>query len=102
MELLKGKRAQAYIDSYERSTVTEVTDVYANPSISKRRAEQDCRMWMAKQDGYLFRIISYNTFGFTCGWLFEDENNIYLRVETKDNSYRILYTSKNYQRIKFD
>ena len=43
--------------------------------------------------GYDFRIISYNTFQFTCGWLFEDPQTAVamLRVETANNSYIMEY-----------
>ena len=79
------KKGQNFIESYNRSRATSLSDCYGRFSTEKSRAERDCRRWMDDENGEDFRIISFNTFGFTCGWMTADG----LRVETACNSYLV-------------
>lgn len=68
-------RAHKLDDVYQRYTYsddTQLRDVYGRYSDKKARAYDYCRNLMLKYDGYDFRIISYNTFMFTCGFMFHD------------------------------
>ena len=68
-------RADKLDDVYQRynySADTQLNDVYGRYSDKKARAYAYCRNLMRKYDGYDFRIISYNTFLFTCGFKFRD------------------------------
>lgn len=68
-------RAHKLDDVYQRYTYsddTQLMDVYGRYSDKKARAYAYCRNLMLKYDGYDFRIISYNTFMFTCGFMFRD------------------------------
>lgn len=79
------KTAQRFVNAYNRSTASTLADVYGRYSTEKSRAEYFCRQRMQNENGDGFRIISYNTFGFSCGWQTADG----LRVETACNSYLI-------------
>lgn len=57
---------------YNRSDDTQLNDVYGRYSDKKARAYAYCRNLMLKYDGYDFRIISHNSFMFTCGFMFRD------------------------------
>ena len=80
------KKAQGFRWSYDRATATKLDDVYKSCSPAKRRAEFECRRMMYNECGHDFRIMSANTFRFTCGWLNPDGT---FRVETDCNSYVI-------------
>ena len=79
-----------FIQSYERSNFRTIRDCYDSPSKAKIDAEFQCYNKMNTQAGFNFRIMSYNTFSFTCGWLTESEDGAQtLHVETANNSYII-------------
>lgn len=79
------KAAARFINDYRKSFNYSLMDVYGRYSHEKARAEMDCRAMMEKENGTGFKIMSFNTFGFTCGWMVGDT----LRVETPSNSYKI-------------
>ena len=79
------KAAARFIDAYNRSRDYSLRDCYGRYSTAKACAERECRAMMEKENGTGFKILSFNTFGFTCGWMVGDT----LRVETPSNSYRI-------------
>ena len=79
-----------FLQSYERSNYRTIRDCYVSPSKAKIDAEFNCYNKMIKQCGFGFRIMGYNTFSFTCGWLTEGEKGLQtLHVETAENSYII-------------
>ena len=79
-----------FLQSYERSTFKTIRDCYVSPSTEKIDAEFYCYNKMVKQCGFGFKIMSYNSFTFVCGWLTEDETGLQtLHVETANNSYII-------------
>lgn len=79
------KQASRLINSFFASKFGSLADCYKSYSTAKARAENACRRMMAQGNGYEFRILSFNTFGFTCGWLTEAG----LRIETPAGSYFI-------------
>lgn len=89
MRTIKGKARERFANAYATSDIYNLFGVYSNPSDYKLIAENDCRERMRRENGRDFRIISYNTFVFTCGWLIEDPETgvVMLRVETPENSY---------------
>ena len=62
------KRQRAIVDSYYKSTITELGECYHTFSERKRQAYNNCAAQYHLDDGYCFRIISYNTFMFTVGY----------------------------------
>lgn len=79
------KAAARFINAYRNSYDYSLRDCYGHYSTAKACAERDCRAMMEKENGDGFKILSFNTFGFTCGWMVGDA----LRVETPTNSYKI-------------
>ena len=79
------KKAQAYIDAYKRSSISNIYEAYANPSTEKTRADYSCRMMMQEEGGHGYKIISYNTFQFSVAWITGNA----LRIETACNSFVI-------------
>ena len=80
-----------FLQAYERSNFRSIRDCYDLPSTAKIDAEFKCYNKMVSQAGFGCKILSYNTFNFTCGWLTESENGVQtLHVETASNSYIIL------------
>ena len=87
MKTLKNnsKRAQAYINAYNRSDIYSLNKAYGKPSAEKTRADYSCRMMMQKEGGHGYKIISYNTFQFSVAWIAGNA----LRIETACNSFVI-------------
>ena len=81
------KKGVYFLASYNRSTAYELRDYYGRYSCAKACAENECRDKMRRQSGRGFKILSFNTFGFSCGWLLPDGS---LQVETPTNSYNII------------
>lgn len=81
------KQGEKMFSDYFKAKYTSLRQCYNKYSILKQRAEEQCRDIMLQEGGYDFRIISFNTFQFTCGWRnkFGD-----VRIETANNSYLII------------
>ena len=79
------KKAQAFINAYNRSSIFTLREAYANPSTAKTNADYSCRMMMQSEGGHGYKIISYNTFQFSAAWISGNS----LRIETACNSFAI-------------
>ena len=79
------KKAQAYINAYNRSSIFDIYEAYGKPSTAKTRADYDCRMMMESEGGHGYKIIGYNCNFFTVAWIAGDA----LRIETACNSFII-------------
>ena len=79
------KKAQAFINAYNRSSISTLREAYANPSTAKTDADYSCRMMMQEEGGHGYKIISYNTFQFSVAWISGNS----LRIETACNSFVI-------------
>lgn len=89
-------RYEAYektIERYANSNMYSVYDAYQQPSEQKVRAERMIHIEMDQYNGYDYRILSYNTFRFTCAYKYEDMNTgeIRLRIHTSDHVYDLGY-----------
>lgn len=79
------KKGQYFVNAYNRSNYDSITDCYGRFSSAKACAENDCKRWMREENGWDFRILSFNCMQFTAGWMTADG----LRVETACNSYLV-------------
>ena len=79
------KKAQAYINAYNRSDIFSLREAYANPSTAKTRADSRCRLMMHSEGGHDYKIISYNCNFFSVAWIAGKD----LRIETAANSFII-------------
>ena len=79
------KKAQAFINAYNRSSMYDLQDAYANPSTAKTSADHNCRMMMQSEGGHGYKIIGYNCNFFTVAWIAGNA----LRIETACNSFVI-------------
>ena len=79
------KKAQAFINAYNRSKVFDLYEAYANPSTAKIKADSNCRLMMLSEDGHDYKIIGYNCNFFTVAWIAGKD----LRIETAYNSFVI-------------
>ena len=61
-------------ERYQRSTDYTLNSVYGSFSYDKMRAFERCEDVMKNHKGFSLKIISHNTFMFTCGFEFFDEN----------------------------
>ena len=77
------KQAERYINAYNRSSIFDLREAYANPSTEKTRADYNCRMMMQQEGGHGYKIIGYNCNFFTVAWIAGNA----LRIETAYNSF---------------
>lgn len=79
---LKAKYAE-YLATPSRC----VKDVYVRPSISNRRAEQDIINYLVDQNGYGYRVMSFNTRFFTAGYIIQNDEGKLFVYETAQRRY---------------
>lgn len=63
---INSKKGMHYIQAYERSKATELTDVYKKCSYNKKQAYAECRTHSANLGAENMRIISHNCNFFSC------------------------------------
>lgn len=87
------KKVQDLIYRFNHSTFDYLGQCYNSCSAAKRKAYDDCIRKYFDMGGWGFRIISFNSQTFTCGWLYEDKETgvIMLNVETYLNTYTTEY-----------
>lgn len=87
------KKAQDFIERFYNSEIDNFSGCYKTCSVAKCRAFYRCTNKCAEMGGWRFRIISFNSQAFTCGWLYEDAETgvVMLNVETYRNTYTIEY-----------
>ena len=61
-----SKRGMYYVDAYNRSKATELTDVYKKCSYNKKQAYAECRTHASEHNAKNMRIISHNCNFFSC------------------------------------
>ena len=81
------KKAKAWIDSYFMSHRFSVRDCYTTRSYTKEAIEARIKERIYNEDMKDYKIISYNGFYFTCGYMDKTENILY--VETASNIFEI-------------
>lgn len=64
------KEQNTIIMNHSRSHARVLQDVYTSWSWKKQSAYDYCRDCMTEKEGYDFKIISSNSFQFTCGFYF--------------------------------
>ena len=79
---LKAKYAE-YLATPSRC----VKDVHTRPSTAKRRAEKDIINYLVDQNGYGYRVMSYNTSFFTVGYIIQNDEGKVFVYETAQNRY---------------
>lgn len=79
------KRAQSFIDAYNRSKIDNFYKAYGKPSDKKTHADYNCRMMMQSEGGHGYKIIGHNCNFFTVAWITGNS----LRIETACNSFVI-------------
>lgn len=93
MVLLKGStnKGQKVVAMYKRLTGYTLSDLYKSWSKAKDVAYDECRTMCINEGGFGFRVGSANSTQFTAGWIVCDKYDVIevVRVETKDNSYKV-------------
>lgn len=81
------QKANYYVTLYNNSNCNSVDFFYKNCSSEKRRIENTILNRMASNNCHAYRILAGNTCFFTCGYLSQDNNTLF--IETKDNIFEI-------------
>ena len=63
---IHSKKGMYYVESYNRSKDTELTDVYKKCSYNKEHAYAECRTHAERNGAENMRIISHNCNFFSC------------------------------------
>jgi len=72
--------------SYRMSDKVRLHEVYGSWSDEKEKAWNECYKECEENNGKNFRIISYGTWFFSCGYVFECEGKEYFRYHTAYNA----------------
>ena len=78
---------KAKYQQYLKVPLRYVADVYGRPSLDKLRAENDIIEYMLDNDGYGYRVMSYNAQMFTAGYIIYNEKGKCFVYETAYNEY---------------
>ena len=78
---------KAKYQMYLKAPRQRVYDVYAKPSVNKLRAEREILDYMLDQNGYGYRVISYNTSFFTVGYIIRNDEGKLFVYETAQHRY---------------
>ena len=81
----KEQRRAYFAKKYILSDCTSVMNYYAKPSDTKISIEQDIKGQMLDRNGKRYRVLSGNTFNFTCAYAYPKEDKWILVVETISN-----------------
>ncbi len=81
------QKAQAFINAYFGSHYFSVRDCYSTRTYTKESIENKIKERMRNEGLIDYRVISYNTFHFTCGYMDKSQNILY--VETHANIFEI-------------
>lgn len=73
-----NKKQQGIYEQYLKSNNCNLYDCYKCPSEAKLHAESTLRYCCRQLNGKRFRILSYNTYSFTCAFTFEKDGDHYL------------------------
>lgn len=79
------KKAGHFINEYKNSYIVSVRDFYKTCSWEKIKAEEKIKNTMIEKGGYAYRILSGNSFNFTCGYKIGNT----LIIETVANTFEI-------------
>ena len=78
---------KAKYQEYLKTPNRYVNDVYVRPSIYKKRAENNIFGYILDQDGYGYRVMSYNTSFFTVGYIIRNDEGKLFVYETAQHRY---------------
>lgn len=87
-------RRDEIIAKYDNSTIGTVYDCYTNPSTKKCVAERAIMHEMLENNGYDYRILSYNTNMFTCAYRYKIGNAEMLVFHSKYRREYYLYNGR--------
>ena len=68
------RRAENAYEAYQRSELRTLRDAYGRFSYKKQKAWDECSLLCRENNGHDLKIITHNTYMFTAGFEFEDEN----------------------------
>ena len=87
------KKLQGLKNNYDRSTNESLYDCYDRPSSAKLSIFKDCEHDKIRNNGFNAKIISFNGFIFSYGYLFDCpvNGNLKLKVITKSKDYEFDY-----------
>ena len=78
---------KAKYQEYLKTPLRYVADVYARPSVEKCIAERNILAYMLNNDGFGYRVMSFNTSFFTVGYIIRNEKGKCFVYETAYNQY---------------
>ena len=84
-----SKKATALAQNYWHSHRRTLEECYSSHSRAKENADFWCRARMVECGGYDYRICTFNSQMFTCGYRFKEKGVEYLAYETPMYTYKI-------------
>lgn len=84
---MTNKQLKAKYEEYLRTPSRCVKDVYARPSVNKIKAEYRIIEYLVEQDGYGYRVMSFNSSFFTVGYIIQNDEGKLFVYETTQHRY---------------
>ncbi len=81
------KRAQNWIEEYSNSSCYSVRDFYSTRVYRKESIEDEIKTRLIENNLIGYKIISGNSFNFTCGYITADKKTLF--IETVSNIFEI-------------
>ena len=78
---------RAKYQEYLKAPIRFVPNVYKHPSVNKLRAELNILEYMRFNDGYGYRVMSYNSSFFTAGYIIRNDEGKLFVYETAQHRY---------------
>lgn len=84
---MTNKQLKAKYAEWLNTPIRYLNDVYGKPSINKMRAELDILVYMLNNDGYGYRVMSFNSSFFTVGYIIQNDEGKLFVYETAQRRY---------------
>ena len=84
-----SKKAHRFYHQYLHSSIVDIYQAYANPSITKVNQFSYLEDMAEQDDGSTPYILSFNTYQFTVGYKIYRDGKWWLKVITKEHIYLI-------------
>lgn len=99
MTTATNKKAWELWKEYQGTSgnIDTIVKVYGRCSDEKINAENDIKKEMYENNGHGYKVLSHNTFNYSCGYVIDFVNTQLLVVHTKCNRYKVLFNG-NYNK----
>ncbi len=97
----RTKKYQSIVDAFSRAKYYSIDELYARPSLYKTRAESMILQQMHRDNGLHYRVVGGSCHQFSCGYIYEVDDQCFLMYFTASNTYKVLLDQDEYLGIYY-